>query len=388
MFKCQTGYTLQTIKNICYLLPYGQQIADQKKGYRLNETGVFLWKELWRRGGAEPLQLARALLLAYGMEEASLPEVLSDVNDFLSQLCSRGMLYETLQPLDSSDCTVLQIAGLTIRLCGDNALLSADFSAFSAEETTAAADQTIDLVLWPPISRSYGQVLLQNKEMVIFANDDRYVIQFPQMDNLYEAHMTKDGSYVRIYCQPEATEENKDNLFHAIRLFFLFLAQKRGMYAIHSASVLYRDKAWLFSGHSGMGKSTHTALWHTLFHVPYLNGDLNLIGWQDGQLMVYGIPWCGTSKICTTETHPLGGIVLLGRDPEYDHQETLEPDEKVLRTMQRMISPAWTPELLSENLNFAASVADHVPVIYYRCTKEPSAARTCKAIIDQLEVTS
>lgn len=42
-----------------------------------------------------------------------------------------------------------------------------------------------------------------------------------------------------------------DNLFHAIRLFFLFIAQKKGLFAIHSASILYHDKAWLFSGHSG-----------------------------------------------------------------------------------------------------------------------------------------
>ena len=38
MFKCQPGYTLRKIKGISYLLPYGQQIADLKKGFVLNET--------------------------------------------------------------------------------------------------------------------------------------------------------------------------------------------------------------------------------------------------------------------------------------------------------------------------------------------------------------
>ena len=33
MFKCQPGYTLRKIKGISYLLPYGQQIADLKKGF-------------------------------------------------------------------------------------------------------------------------------------------------------------------------------------------------------------------------------------------------------------------------------------------------------------------------------------------------------------------
>lgn len=35
MFKCQPGYTLRKIKGINYLLPYGQQIADLKKGFVL-----------------------------------------------------------------------------------------------------------------------------------------------------------------------------------------------------------------------------------------------------------------------------------------------------------------------------------------------------------------
>ncbi len=32
MFQCQRGYTLRKIKGVSHLLPYGQQMADQKKG--------------------------------------------------------------------------------------------------------------------------------------------------------------------------------------------------------------------------------------------------------------------------------------------------------------------------------------------------------------------
>ena len=54
MFKCQPGYTLRKIKGINYLLPYGQQIADLKKGFVLNETSTFLWNVLQHHEGAEP----------------------------------------------------------------------------------------------------------------------------------------------------------------------------------------------------------------------------------------------------------------------------------------------------------------------------------------------
>ena len=44
--KRQEGYCLKEIAGVHYLLPYGQKVADQRKGIVLNETGVFLWNEL------------------------------------------------------------------------------------------------------------------------------------------------------------------------------------------------------------------------------------------------------------------------------------------------------------------------------------------------------
>ena len=131
-----------------------------------------------------------------------------------------------------------------------------------------------------------------------------------------------------------------------------------------------------------MGKSTHTALWHELFGTPYLNGDLNLLGFENGHITVYGIPWCGTSEIFTTEQYELGGIVLLGRDSQTDRLEKLPPPEKILRVMQRMISPAWKEIQLTSNLSFAEKIADCVPVLHFLCTKNPSAAHTIKNAID------
>ena len=68
-----------------------------------------------------------------------------------------------------------------------------------------------------------------------------------------------------------------------------------------------------------------------------------------------------------------------------DYLEELNPSEKVLRVMQRMISPAWTERQLSENLFFAGEIADRVPVLHLLCTKNASAACVMKNAIDQLE---
>ena len=44
--KRQEGYCLKEIAGVHYLLPYGQKVADQRKGIVLDETGVFLWNEV------------------------------------------------------------------------------------------------------------------------------------------------------------------------------------------------------------------------------------------------------------------------------------------------------------------------------------------------------
>ena len=87
-----------------------------------------------------------------------------------------------------------------------------------------------------------------------------------------------------------------------------------------------------------------------MFATPFLNGDLNLIGKEGEKFVVYGIPWCGTSKIFTAEKKELGGIVLLEKAPS-EELVSLTEEQKTLRVMQRMISPPWTAELMVKNLN-------------------------------------
>ncbi len=82
--------------------------------------------------------------------------------------------------------------------------------------------------------------------------------------------------------KPVYQTEN-EHIFHAIRFFF-FLYLKPECMAFCPSFRLYsvQRKGTVFSGYSGMGKSTHTALWHDLIERLIFNGDLNLIGTKDG----------------------------------------------------------------------------------------------------------
>ena len=139
----------------------------------------------------------------------------------------------------------------------------------------AIPDLILELAGRLPGSRQNGTILIRNRDLTVAIWEEGYVFRFDTLKNIYEIWMKEDGSYARIYYRCPINEEEQDSLFLAIRPVFLFLAQRRGMFALHSASLLYLEKAWLFSVPSGMGKSTHTALWKKLFATPFLNGDLN-----------------------------------------------------------------------------------------------------------------
>ncbi|MCD7738930.1 MAG: PqqD family protein [Lachnospiraceae bacterium] len=481
--KPAENFSLQYLSGVPYLLPYGQAIADRKRGLRLNEAGAFLWKALQNTTDRETL--LAGLAAHYGADSAEMDRLSEDLSAFLSELRVHGLLTEgdteissktdcagcqqpikdeitdlqpnsenrlsssqynigkrtvdsrhdhhfenkntdsTAIPADSSiDRKILRIGGERIRIQAPAKLLNDALLAFQDEEAaasgpdfhlkvTAASDFVCDLeVDVSPLSNVSGHsgtsvstpsighreasdhrvCLPRDPQLCVSESESSYDFSFPSAQQLSCGEIAKDGSraafYYRLAPDPASDiggfpgEILREEFFHSLRLAFLYHVQKKGMFAIHSASILYQGKAWLFSGHSGMGKSTHARLWTQLYETPQLNGDLNLLAIAPEGPMVYGMPWCGTSGIFTKQTYPLGGIILLKQNQQ-DFCEELSPDQKTLLLTQRLISPAWTEELLSLNLRFADRLKDQILVCRLHCTKEPSAAETMKSRIDR-----
>lgn len=382
----QEGYLLQKIGKTVYLLPYGQKIADQKRGMELNETALRLWEMLEQPQTVEALTDKMAAYYEIPKEEQG--ELAKDIEAFVQELLVFGAVRRELGCPKGSCEGRLHIAGIKIEVYGEKGCIPKQFDAFRMTyggiSEKASPDLILELAERLPGSRQNGTILIRNRDLTVAIWEEGYVFRFDTLKNIYEIWMKEDGSYARIYYRCPINEEEQDSLFLAIRPVFLFLAQRRGMFALHSASLLYLEKAWLFSGPSGMGKSTHTALWKKLFATPFLNGDLNLIGKEGEKFFVYGIPWCGTSKIFTTEKKELGGIVLLEKAPS-EELVSLTEEQKTLRVMQRMISPPWTAELMVKNLKFAEAVAKEKPVYFLRCTKNDIAAETIRRQIEEDE---
>lgn len=363
-----------------YLLPYGQKIVDLKVGLQINETGILIWNALKDSAGEE--ELLELLCRHFEAEEEDVPQIKRDLEDFLGKMAAKGVIEK-----EHPDCVqqypvpplFFRAGSLRIAYVGPEAVYHNYFENFSCEE--GEADQRVEIFICRPSAISNGKVLVRSGEFILMQGEESYIMLLPVFPEIYEMHVSRDGGLCRIYCRSEMSEEEQEHIFHAMRFAFLILAQNRELCVVHSASLLYRDKAWLFSGKSGTGKSTHTNLWRDAWGVTLLNGDLNCLGIEGEIVWVYGLPWCGTSGIATAETYPLGGVVFLKQWRENLVQELTEA-EKISLLAMRMITPTWTEELLNENLSLSERIIRRCMAVRLCCTKEQEAAEVMRRCID------
>ncbi|MDE5554377.1 MAG: hypothetical protein K2J10_04255 [Muribaculaceae bacterium] len=115
-----------------------------------------------------------------------------------------------------------------------------------------------------------------------------------------------------------APEDDGNDLYfltHALMIAYMLATTGNGTLTIHSSTVIYNDKAYLFQGRSGTGKSTHASLW--IANIPgaeLLNDDNPIIRFSpDGTAMAYGSPWSGKSDCYRNLAAPIGALVRIVR---------------------------------------------------------------------------
>lgn len=102
----------------------------------------------------------------------------------------------------------------------------------------------------------------------------------------------------------------------ALWMGFGLMTVQQDTVALHSSCIVYHQKAILFLGESGTGKSTHTCLWReNIAGSKLLNDDSPIVRYEEGGVWVYGSPWSGKTPCYKAERYPLAGCVRLSQAP-------------------------------------------------------------------------
>lgn len=85
-------------------------------------------------------------------------------------------------------------------------------------------------------------------------------------------------------------------------------------FMMHGAAIALNDAAYIFTGKSGTGKTTHIMKW--LKNAPetiVINGDKPIIRYMEGSFFVCGTPWSGKEQMNTNTMIPLKKYIFMTR---------------------------------------------------------------------------
>lgn len=139
----------------------------------------------------------------------------------------------------------------------------------------------------------------------------------------------------------------------------------------HSSFVTLNGKGILFTGYSGVGKTTQAELWGDFLGAEIVNGDKAFVREIDKTFFAYGLPWKGSSEYCLNRKAPLSAIVVLRQSAVNRITKLVETATEYL--MPHIFLPHWDKDCLNKTLDTFDSLLKRVPVFLLECRPDEEA---------------
>ncbi len=154
---------------------------------------------------------------------------------------------------------------------------------------------------------------------------------------------------------------------------------------LHSSALLFDGRVYLFSGHSGVGKSTLTSRICSRFgeeRAKVINDDKPSLRIIEDKCIVYGTPFAGGTSKQLNLSGELGAIVFLEQS---DHNELvrLSDSEAIFRIMEQSIT-RHNQSIADRLLEIYSVVMDKYPIYKLFCTDSDEAVDAAIKITDSI----
>ena len=165
---------------------------------------------------------------------------------------------------------------------------------------------------------------------------------------------------------------------NALMILYALSTAELGVALFHSSTVSFGDKAYMFLGVSGTGKSTHSSLWLKYIEGTELLNDDNPVVrvFDDGHATVYGSPWSGKTPCYRNLSYPLGGIVLLSQAP-YNKIQRLKGIHAYVALVPSISGKRWDKRIADGLHKTENALAMNIPTWHLECLPDEAAAQLC-----------
>lgn len=209
-----------------------------------------------------------------------------------------------------------------------------------------------------------------NSELSIYKRNDL------EIRNLsYAFYEEKSANEAVIYCNSEFSELYKlDTVFTSLFALERRMLQHQGL-VLHCSYLTMNNEAILFSGPSGIGKSTQAGLWQRYKEALIHNGDRALLQKNNERWNVNGWPVCGSSDICEAINSPLRAIVMLSQS-ETNQVKKLSPMEAFSNLYGQITVNRWDSQAVLQSTDLISELVAHIPVYHFSCNISEEAVHT------------
>ena len=159
---------------------------------------------------------------------------------------------------------------------------------------------------------------------------------------------------------------------------------KHKTFMLHSSYINYNGDAILFSGPSGIGKSTQADLWQDFESAEIINGDRTAISKNLGNWHAYGLPFAGSSKIYKNKTLPIKAVVILKQGKENCIRKA-KPMEAFKALYSEITVNSWNKKDVETIIELVENFIKEVPIYVLSCLPNKGAVDLLKKEIERGE---
>lgn len=166
---------------------------------------------------------------------------------------------------------------------------------------------------------------------------------------------------------------------------FLQLEQSLSLFnafILHSSQIKFNNKSILFTGPSGIGKTTQAHLWENIKNAEIINGDKSGIRKINDTWLSYGLPFSGSDKYYKNVSTPIGAIVVLKQGKE-NKIEKLSPSKAFRYIYGETAISFWHEVFTKPIVESIVELVKEVPIYLFSCTPNESALKVLEKELER-----